>query len=193
MDKEFIMFLKDAYANGLCEEYRDEIRRCHEDKLQLMRLAVRRQSIPWVATKLKNGVITKEYVVREFGQYLNGYVLKDCDDVDDYTYSWYMGFEGCLNVKTDVCHISHTTDTTVVIAPTKCPVVYISNGSNVHLVCDGYNSVSIYLFDDSEVIIDDCGEECDVVVYRYSKDADVKYGRFCFSQDIIVHDKELRL
>lgn len=194
MSKDFLNFLKDAYSNGLCNEYKDELRRCHEDKLELMRLAMRQQSIPFVATKMFEGVVKKDYLLNTFGEYLNGYVLKDCDNVKDYTYTWYVGYDYAndIEVKTDVVHISCTDSAQVVVESTKCPTLYISNNSKVNLVCEGYNSVRVYLLDNSKLVIDDIDEESTVTIYKYSDKCEVEQGKFCFGK-VKEFSKELRL
>jgi hypothetical protein len=194
MDKEFLNFLKDAYSNGLCKEYRDEIRNCHEDKLQLVRLAMRQQSCPWVATKMYEGVITTDYILNTFGEYLNGYVLKDCDNVVGYNYMWFVGWDYTNDIvaSADVLHISHTVGANIVVPQTKAPTIYISNHSNVSISCEGFNSIRVYLFDESRVVIDDADETCDVVVYKYSNRADVDTGKFCFA-NVKIFLKTLRL
>lgn len=194
MKREFFKFLKDAYTGGLCSEYRDEIRSCREDKLQLVRLAMRQQSIPYMATMMRNGSLTKKFALSEFGNYLNGFILRDCDGVPDYTYSWYMdySYDNDIEVDVDVCHISHTEGATVIIPKTKCPRLYISNGSSVNLVCDGFNSIKIYLFDDSSVTVEDTDVDSEVVVYKYSDECEVTEGGFSFGK-VKSFKKELRL
>ena len=194
MDKEFLDILKDAFNNGLCKEYRDEIRACHEDKLQLVRLAVRQQSCPWIATKMYDGVIKKEYILKTFGKYLNGYVLKDCDGVKGYLYSWFVDWDSKNDIiaDVDVLHISHTVGASVIIPQSKCPVIYVSNDSDLHIICDGFNSVVLYLFDHSKVTIDELGDESSMLIYKYSDNCCVEQGKYCFG-NIKEHNKELRL
>mgnify|MGYP003509530891 CR=1 FL=1 len=194
MNKEFLNFLKDAYSNGLCKEYRDEIRNCHEDKLQLVRLAMRQQCCPWMATKMYEGVITTDYILNTFGEYLNGYVLKDCDNVAGYNYMWFVDWDYTNDIvaSADVLHISHTACTNVVIPETKCPVIYISNLSKVHLICDGYNYIRVYLFDESELAIEDLNEESTVIVYKYSNKCKVTKGKYCLGK-VNEFEKTLRL
>ena len=194
MDKEFIEFLKDAYSGGLCNEYRDEIRKCHEDKLSLVRLAMRQQSIPYIATKMHDGVITKAYLQKVFGDFLNGFVLEDCDGVDGYKYSWYVDYD-CnkdLVVESDVVHISWTVGASVVVPQTKAPTIYISNRSKVHLVGEGFNTINVKLFDKSELIVEDIDENSEIVVYRYSDMANVVKGKYCLGK-VKVFDKELKI
>lgn len=195
MDKNFFKFLKDAYTNGLCNEYRDEIRNCHEDKLQLIRLAMRQQSIPWIATKLHDGVLTKRYVKNAFGAYLNGFILDDCDEVNGYKYTWYVDYDYDYDivVDVDVMHVSFTKDARIIVPITKCPIIYVSNKSDVHLVCEGYNSVKVYVFDESKVTIDDSDETCDILVYRYSDNCELSKGKYCLCKNINDYRKKLRL
>lgn len=194
MDKEFLNLLKDAYSSGLCNEYRDEIRRCHEDKLQLVRLAMRQQSCPWMATKMYEGVITTDYILNTFGEYLNGYVLKDCDNVTGYNYMWFVDWDYVNDIvaSADVLHISHTVGANIVVPQTKAPTIYISNSSNVHLVCDGFNTINVKLFDDSRVTIEDCDENSEIIVYKYSNRAEVEQGKFCLGR-VKIFIKTLRL
>jgi len=194
MDKEYLNFLKDAYNGGLCNEYRDEIRRCHEDKLSLVRLAMRQQSIPYIATKMHEGTITKEYVQKAFGGFLNGFILNDCDCVDGYTYAWYVdyAYDNGINLDVDVAHVSFTKDVDVIVSATKCPVLYVSNGSKVRLICEGYNNINVKLFDESELIVEDMDASSNVVVYKYSDESKVERGKFCLKEPK-VFVKELRL
>ena len=194
MKDEYIEFLKHAYENNLCEEYKNEIRKCHDDELELVRLAMRQQSIPYVATKMHEGLLSKKYVAKRFGRFLNGFILHDCDDVKGYTYTWYMDYRYDNDIETgvDVMHVSHTDDADVVIAETKCPSIYVSNGSTVHLICEGYNSVKVYLFDESSVVIEDTDETSTVTIYKYSDECSTEMGKYCLGK-VNEFRKELRL
>lgn len=194
MDKEFLNFLKDAYSNGLCKEYRDEIRKCHEDKLQLVRLAMRQQSCPWMATKMYEGVITPDYIRNTFGEYINGYTLHDVEGVEGFTYGLYVGwdFDNDLVCEQDVIHVMWS-DATVTVPKTKCPTIYVSNGSHVDIVCEGYNSIRLYIFDKSSVTIEDSDDTCEITAYEYSDKCRAEKGRFCLSENFKTHKKELRL
>jgi hypothetical protein len=140
------------------------------------------------------GVITTDYILNTFGEYLNGYVLKDCDNVAGYTYMWFVDWDYANDIvaSADVLHISHTVGASVVVPQTKAPTIYLSNRSNVHLVGDGFNTINIKLFDKSKVTIEDLDEESEVVVYKYSDDAKVELGKYCLGS-VKVFPKELRL
>jgi hypothetical protein len=179
----------------LCADFKSAWRRCGNDKEMLVRLALMQQSQPYFSTACyKNLGLTKDYIKREFKDYINGYVIKDADNVDGYTYSLYVDwdYENDLDVNVDVCSIMWTVGANIVVKATRCPTIYLSNHSNVHLVCEGFNSVNIKLFDKSKVTIEDLDEESNVVVYKYSKDASVELGKYCLGR-VKVFDKELRL
>lgn len=199
MDDNMFMFYKSAlsgdFSSPLCAEYKSVWRKCGDDREQLIRLSLQQQAIPFVVTHAYHRIgLTKNYIKKSFGDYINGRKLKDCDDVEGYTYSLYVDwdFENDLVVDTDVCSIMWTVGANVVIQETKCPTLYVSNKSNVHLVCDGYNSVRIYLFDKSRITIEDCDAESDIVVYKYDSDAVVEKGKFCMGK-VKQFTKELRL
>jgi len=192
MERYYLEFLKDAYNSGLCKDYRDEIRNCHDNKLNLARLAMRQQSIPWMATKLNQGVATKDEVKEFFGDYINGVVLHDCDNVEGFTYMWYVDNGKSFMVKADVTHISYCEDIDVLVPKICCPTLYVSNNSKITLTCEGYSSIRIYLFDTSCVYIRDCDDTCNVTIYKYSDKAKVEYGKYSFG-NIKEFRKELRL
>ena len=101
-------------------------------------------------------------------------------------------YDNAIVVETDVCHVSHTKDKDIVIQETKCPILYISNRSKVSLVCEGYNSVKVYLFDDSELIIEDTDIDSAITVFKYSDKCSVEEGRFCFAK-VKSFNKQLKL
>ena len=168
MTKEFIAFLRDAYMNNLCDEYKDEIRRCHGDRLRLISLSMRQQSIPYIATKIKSGIITRDYLL-SYKDYANGYVLNNCDGVNGYTYALYIDNKGENTTQCDVTHFVWC-DMTYNVDLTKCQTLYISNSSNITLRCKGFNNMVIYLFDDACVNIADVGETNRIIIYKYSDD-----------------------
>jgi hypothetical protein len=71
-------------------------------------------------------------------------------------------------------------------------VLYVSNKSNLHLICEGYNSVNVKLFDNSKITIEELDEDSSVTVYKYSDDASVELGKFCLG-NVKVFNKKLRL
>lgn len=192
MERYYLEFLKDAYNSGLCKDYRDEIRNCHDNKLNLAQLAMRQQSIPWMATKLNQGVVTKEEVKTFFKDYINGVVLNNCDNVEGYTYMWYIDNGKGFVIKADVTHISYCEDVDVFVPKICCPTIYVSNASRINLTCEGYSSVRIYLFDTSSVNIKDCDDTCNITIYKYSENSNVECGKYCLGQ-IKTFRKELRL
>lgn len=199
MDKNMFSFYK-AALNGeistpLCSEYKASWRKCGDNKEMLVRLSLSQQALPFVATHAyqKKG-LTKEYIKDNFRDYINGYVLEDCDGIKGYTYALYVdwGYDNDLDIKTDVSSIMWCIDTNIIVPKCKCPTIYISNSSSVRLICNGYNTVNVKLFDDSKIILDDVDEDSNVTIYKYSDKASVELGKFCLKEPK-VFNKELRL
>ena len=200
MKDEMIEFKRNALLGNvsgqpLCADYKSALRQCGNNKEMLVKLALQQQSQPYFSTAcFKNLGLTKEYIKKEFKDYINGYVVKNADGVDGYTYALYVDwdYENDLDVKTDVASIMWTVGANIVVPRTKAPVIYISNRSKVHLICEGYNTVNVKLFDESELTIEDMDAESDVVVYKYSDKAKVEQGKYCLKEPKIFN-KELRL
>lgn len=192
---ELFKYYRESLVDGLCDEYKGYWQAASHDKDKLVRLAMSQQAIPHVATYMYEGRgLTKDFLLREFGQYLNGYVIRDADNVEGYTYAWYVDYD-CVNdidINTDVAHVSNTIGADIVIPKTKCPTIYVSNRSNIHVVCEGYNNIRLYLFDKSKVILEDIPQECEITIYKYSKECKCIISKYCFGK-VNEHNKELRL
>lgn len=194
MAQDLFNYYKHALSNGLCSEYKGRWRACHDNKEQLVKLVMAQQSLPHFIHYCHNGMgLSKEYIQETFGDYINGNaVINDADGVDGYTYSLYVGFNGDFKAAVDVLSLMWCNNTNVTVETSKCPVIYVGCGSHVHLSLDGYNCPHIYLFDDSKVTIDNADEDSKVVIYKYSDNSNVEYGKYCLGQ-IITFRKELRL
>lgn len=186
--------LQGALSEPLCAEYKQEWRKCGDDKLKLLKLAMKQQAQPFVATYCyKNKGLTKEYIKNAFDGLINGFTVQDADGVKGYSYGLYVDYSGLVNLSIDVCSMMWCKDTDVAIETAKCPTLYVSNCSKVNLVCDGFNSVRVYLFDESEIVLEDIDSESSVIIYRYSKDAKINVGNFCMSTKVSLFDKQLRI
>ena len=200
MDKAMFTFYKNALLGTnmiepLCDEYKGLWKACEDDKEKLLRLALRQQSAPYVATMCYLGKgLTKEYIKEAFKDYINGHKTNDADNVEGYTYALYVDYDEAsdLVIDTHVAHIMWTKSEDVVIPETKCPTIYVSNKSDLHITGGGYNSIRLYVFDESSITLEDVDETCSVIVYKYSDKAHVELGKFCLGK-VNIHDKELRL
>ena len=200
MEKEMFEFYKNALLGGgitkpLCDEYKNEWRSCGVDKEKLFRLAMRQQSIPYVSTFAYKGKgLTKEYLKQTFGYFINGYVVRDCDDVHGYTYGLYVDYDydNVIDLSVDVSSFMWCKSVVVEIEKTKCPTMYISNKSDVHISLDGYNVVVVYLFDESVLTIEDSDITSKVLVYKYCEEADVVANEYSTCK-VNVFQKKLRL
>lgn len=199
MDRQMFEFQRNALlgkisAEPLCAQYKAAWRSCGDDKEMLVRLAMQQQSIPYFSHACYERLgVTKDYIKKNFAEYINGNkVLEDVESVKGYTYQLYVDFKGDFKAVADVTSLMWCNNIDVIIPQTKCPTLYVSNNSDVHFVLDGYNSIRIYLFDESKVMIDDADETCDVLVYKYSNRAQFETGKFCFA-NVKIFNKTLRL
>ena len=198
MKDEMFSFYKESLQGGgiaqpLCDEYKGMWRACGHDKEKLVRLVLTCQSAPYFATFCYRGKgLTKEYCKRVFKDYINGVVFHDCDEVEGVTYAIYIDPKEEVVLGVNVAQFLWCSDVNVTIQETKCPRLYVSNHSTLHLTLGGYNAPTIYLFDDSKVVIDDASEDSRILVYKYSNDAEVICGKYCLIEPK-VFQKELRL
>lgn len=194
MDKEMFNFYKAALTSGLCQDYKGLWQTANGDKEKLVKLSLQQQSIPYFADFCYRGNgLSKDYILREFCDYINGkYIAQDCDDVEGYTYELYVDYNGILSVSSDVLHIMWCGHLHANINANKCPVLYISNNSIVSLSTEGYNTIRVYLFDDSKVILDDIDEDSEILIYKYSDNCSVELEKFCLGK-VNQHNKKLRL
>lgn len=190
---EMLYFRKNALLANLCKEWSNKWAACHDDKEKLMRLVLMQQSAPYFADFCYRGKgLTKDYCKREFSDYINGRIFNDCDTVKGFSYAMYIDAPTGLKIVSDVAQFLWCDNVDVTIPKTKCPILYVSNSSTIHLSLDGYNCPHIYLFDDSKVTIDDADEDSKVVIYKYSDKAQVELGKYCIA-DVKVFDKQLKL
>lgn len=189
-------YYKNALLANLCSEYKGRWQAASHDKESLFSLAVSQQAFPHMATFAYDGNgITREYIESEFKDFINGrYTAIDADGVDGgYTTQIYVGHDRQVFDTCDVLESMWCDMPRIVVKETKATKIYLACGSRANLVCDGYNSVVVMLFDDSSVTLDDVDENSSVTVYKYSDDAKVEVGKYCLSKKVRVFNKELKL
>lgn len=186
-------YYKNALLANLCGEYKSLWRKAGKDKEELVRLALCQQSIPHAVTFAYEGKgLTKDYLLGEFGGYINGVVHYDCDGVKGYSYRLFVNYTDKIMESTDVTSLMWCDGTEIYVPRYKCPILYVSNKSNIHLNTDGFNHIRVYLFDESEITVEDLDEESVVVVYKYSDKCKVSKGKYCLGK-VNEFRKEIRL
>lgn len=192
---ELLKYQKAALVNGLCSEWKSYWQAAGKDKLKLATLAMAQQSIPHFATYCYNGQgLSKEYILENFNDFINAKTpILNADDVDGYTYALYIDENRILKPSADTLHLMWCKDITLQLKTAYCPFIYISNKSEVNITMDGFNAPRIYLFDESEISIQDADETCSATIYKYSDKCKVNYGKYCLSKRIKEFNKELRL
>lgn len=193
------MFKKNALlgnisAEPLCQAYKQAWRMCGDDKEMLVKLALKQQSIPYLSHACYERMgLTKEYILNNFDELINGKrTFENVEGVDGYTYQLYVGYDKDFDIISDVTSMMWCNNIQIAVKATRCPTIYISNDSDISLVCEGFNSVNIKLFDESKVTVQDVDEDSDVIIYKYSDKASVELGKFCLKEPK-VFNKELRL
>ena len=188
-----MFFQKNALLNNLCGEWKNMWKARKNNKEQLVRLSLMQQSIPFFASYCYEGKgLSKDYLLSEFKDYINGTILQDCDDVKGYSYRLFVGYMDDIRGQADVTHLMWSDIPIYVVERYKCPILYISNKSTVSLIADGYNYIRVYLFDESELAIEDLNEESTVIVYKYSNKCKVTKGKYCLGK-VNQFEKTLRL
>lgn len=189
-------YYKNALLADLCGEYKGKWQAASHDKESLFRLAVCQQSFPHMATfAYKGDGLTKEYVSEEFKDFINGrYTAIDADGVDGgYKTQLFSDYHDNIYDCVDVLEVMWCNVSTIEIKKTKATKIYLACGSSANIVCDGYNSVIVMLFDDSSVTLEDVDENSSVTIYKYSDSAKVDIGKFCLSDKVREFKKDLRL
>lgn len=197
MDKGLFGFYKAALSGEittpLCSEYKKAWRLCGDNKEMLMKLALEQQAIPFVVTHAYQGKgLTKEYIKENFSDYINGRIMHDCDSVKGFTYQMFVDASESLKIASDVTCMMWCENTDVEVVQTKCPTMYVSNKSSVNITLNGYNSIRVYLFDESSINIAHADAESSVLVYKYSDVANVSVGEDCLAE-VKQYNKTLRL
>lgn len=188
-------YYKNAILANLCGEYKSDWQHAMQDKEALFRLALTQQSIPHMMTFAYNGIgLTQQYVEKEFSEYINGkYTAIDVDGVKgNYKTSLYVGENAIFKPSDDVLAFMWANIPILTLNACKAAKIYIGCKSNVHIQMQGYNSITVMLFDESRVYIDECDDTCDVNIYKYSKDAKVETDKFCLAK-VKTYDKKLRI
>ena len=200
MENELLLFNKSALqgvlTDPLCADYKTRWRKCGTDKEKLVRMVMNQQALAFFHAHCFRGFgLSKEYILDSFADYINGkYTGTDVDGVEGgYKTQLYAGFGGDVSETLDVVSFQWCKITPFVVPQCKAIKMYVGCSSEVHLECEGYNSIVVMLFDNSTVHLDDIDEDSTVVIYRYSQDANVEVGRFCLSDKVRIFDKTLRL
>ena len=186
--------LAGSLGEPLCSEYNAKWRACGGDKEKLFRLGVQRQSLPHLMTYARRGLgATRDGLMTDFGGYINGkHTAIDVDGVGGgYTTQLYVGYESNVYEVADTMAFMWC-DADIDIHASKCPTLYVGCNTTLHLFLDGYNTISIYLFDNSKVVVEDADVSCNVVVRKYSKECSVERGKYCLC-GVKEHNKELRI
>lgn len=188
-------YYKNALLNGLCSDFKGMWQSAMKDNSKLFDLAMHQQSLPHMCTYAYKGEgLSRGYIEEQFGDYINGKrTAIDVDGVEgNYKTDIYVGYTAHLTPSSDIITFMWCNIPLLQFEATRAKKLYIACESEIHITCDGFNNIIIMLFDKSKVVLDDVDENSSVFVYRYSDEAIVEQGKFCFGK-VKVFDKELIL
>lgn len=192
MINELDNFRKYAIQGGitapLCDEYRELWRACGKNKEKLMQLALRQQSIPYFVTHCYEGKgLSMEFITNEFKDYINENTKKaifhDCDCVKGYEYSLYVDFKALNKLNTDISCFMWSNVPLYEIKAVRAQILYIACNSHVKLSLNGYNNIMVYLFDESTITIEDMDDTSKIIIYKFSNNCNVEYGKFFITNE----------
>lgn len=196
---ELLRYYKNSIIGGLCDEYKGYWRAAGNDKQKLMKLVLSQQSLPHFLHHCWNGEgLSKKYILDNFAEYINGRdIIYDADGVKgNYTYQLYVDYNatnGDITEPADINAFMWCNDAIVVMPTSRCATFYVGCNTTLHLTMNGCNSARIYLFDTSEVIVEEADKTCFATIYEYSDKCVTQLGKYCLSEKIKVHRKQLRL
>lgn len=188
-------YYKNSLLMNLCTDYKEKWRGALGDKRALFDMALAQQSLPHLMYFANNGMgLTKEYLEDEFGEYINGaYTAINADGVDgNYTTTLYVGYKGILSLSNDVSCFMWANIPQIKIKPTKAIKIYVGCKSKITISPQGYNNITLMLFDESQVNIDECDDTNTILVFNYSKDTLCMTDKYALAK-IKMFDKGLKL
>lgn len=194
MTDEMFTFYKNAIVRRLCAEWQTDWKKILGDDKKLFSFCLMQQSIPYFATAVYEGWgLSEDYLKSHFKDYINGnYTAINCDEVKGhFTYRMYVDYSD--EIVCD-CHVAHLLDCKgdVVVPQTNCPVIYVSNKSDIRICSGGFNFCSIYLFDESKITLDDTWDNSNFTIYKYSDKCSIIKTDRCKGQ-IKDFQKQLRI
>lgn len=163
-------FKKEARIRNLCSNFALLWGQC-KTKEDYVRLSLIPQSIPYIATSSYDGWgISTEDIYANFSSVINGKrVYKNIDGIENTKGVLYVKYNNkTKRIKENIVHIMDSTNSTFIVEKTQCPMIYISNNSNVKIEANGYNTISLYLFDNCLVDITNIKPDTKVLITKYS-------------------------
>lgn len=137
MDATFKEFLTKAKRLGLCKEYTEKVDRAGSKKA-FIDIALDANGLSWVADCICKGLLSAQYIAREFAPFINGKYVRDADG---YTSTLYCGFDGEIRISTTCALIVDCRGVIRVDRPI-CEL-YIAD-SDVEIVGSGQANVYLY-------------------------------------------------
>lgn len=176
MDSEMIIFFKEARKRDLCVSFAQKWVKLRE-KDEFVDFCLLPQAIPYMAVSMyEKWGLSKDYLLREFPNYINGKYISSRNDGIDANAEFWVDFSDIeYLLKNQLYHITYTKNSKFTIEQTKCPIINVSNNSDVIIKCSKFNSIQVLIYDKSKVYIDAPDKSCKVLIEKYSDECEVDF------------------
>lgn len=128
MRSDILDLKRNALRLGLCGEYKAkwDVAR---DKKDLMGIALDSNGVEWVCQMADAGVLAKETVLSDFGEYINGKYIRN---KGGYTSEMYVCYNGAITLRTTLLVVMGG-DVDVFIPENSIGRIYVCCGAKVRL------------------------------------------------------------
>src|SRR5574344_2118435 len=149
-------FKKEARKRRLCSSFAILWGQC-KTKEDYVKLSLIPQSIPYVATSSYEGWgLSTDDICNNFSHIING--KKNNKN---------------KKIRENIIHIMETLNSTFVVEKTQCPMIYVSNNSNIKIEANGFNTISLFVFDNCFVDVSNIASNTKILITKYSSNCTV--------------------
>lgn len=143
---ELLELKRKALENGLCDKYKVIWDGCHT-KRDLVNTALDSNGVEFMADSIAFGWgLSKEYLMREFGEYMNGYYQRS---KGGYTGELYVGAHGVVKLKSTITLVAYCDDLEIDVPEHFIGQVYICGGSKVRI--ENMGTIELYEYGTNDV------------------------------------------
>lgn len=140
MNNELLTLKRNAVLLGLCDRYKTEWNEA-KDKKDLVDMALDANGVEFMAKSVAEGWgLSKDYILDNFGDYVNGSYVRD---KGGYTSEIYVGYGGDI-LQRATLNLLVGCDTSVLVPEGSMCKIYVCGMSDVRIKCVGKCYVYVY-------------------------------------------------
>src|SRR5574344_512659 len=168
-------FKKEARKRRLCSSFAILWGQC-KTKEDYVKLSLIPQSIPYVATSSYEGWgLSTDDIYNNFGHIINGKkTIKNIDGIENTKGALFLRYDNKnKKIRENIIHIMETLNSTFVVEKNQCPMIYVSNNSNIKIEANGFNTISLFVFDNCFVDVSNIASNTKILITKYSSNCTV--------------------